>query len=96
MIAKPISGRRAKEILDKGGVLVDVRSPVAFRDGTLPNALNLPLRSIGLLRKYSTNTKIIFFGESDTDENLDLAIKYASQMGFTNLFSLGSIDNWNK
>lgn len=96
MLAKNIGKKRAQELINKGALLVDVRNPVAFRNGSLPDAINLPLRSISTLRKYPSNTKIIFFGEADDDKDLELAANYAWQMGFVNLFSLGSIDNWNK
>lgn len=96
MLAKNINKKRAQELLSKGAVLIDVRDPVSFRDGSLPDAINVPLRSVSSLRKYPLNTKIIFFGQTDNDKDLELAINYAWQMGFMNLFTLGGIDNWNK
>ena len=43
----PISGERAKELVRDGAQLVDVREPEEFGSGHLPDAINLPLDTIG-------------------------------------------------
>lgn len=60
-------------------LLFDVRDPVAFRDGTIPGAINLPVSNMSQLVTYPRNSKVIFFGENETDSNLEIALKYASQ-----------------
>jgi rhodanese-related sulfurtransferase len=42
----PLSLARAQALLDHGGVLVDVRSPLEFAEGSLPGAINLPLEEL--------------------------------------------------
>ncbi len=43
----PISGDQAKELVREGAQLVDVRDPDEFASGHLPDAINLPLDTIG-------------------------------------------------
>lgn len=94
--AKKIDGKRAQRLIEKGAMLIDVRDPVSFRDGSLPGAVNLSLRQLSSLIREPKTRKLIFFGESETDDTLKAAINYAYQFGFLDVFSLGTKDNWNK
>lgn len=96
MYGQKIAGKKARSLIDKGAVLVDVRNPVAFRDGTLPGAQNLSLRQLSQLLKYPKNTSLILFGEDEDDPTLKSALNYISQYGFSNVYSLGTKDNWEK
>lgn len=97
MLGQKINGIKAKKLIDKGNtLLIDVRDPVAFRDGSLPDAINLSLRSVSSLMKHSRTTKLIFFGSPNDDSDVRAAINYAIQMGFSQVFSLGTKENWNK
>lgn len=91
-----IGGRRAQKLVERGALLIDVRSPVSFRDGSIPGAINMSIRQVSSLSKEPKTRKIIFFGESDNDDTLKVIINYAFQYGFTNIYSLGSMENWNK
>ena len=94
--AKSIGGKRAQHLVDKGAMLIDVRDPVSFRDGSLPGAVNLSLRQLSSLVKEPKKRNLIFFGESTDDETLQAAINYAYQYGFTEVFSIGTKENWTK
>lgn len=94
--ATTVAGRRAQKLVEKGAMLIDVRSPVSYRDGTIPGAVNMSLRQISLLTREPKNRSLIFFGESDHDDTLKAAINYAFQYGFMNVYSLGSRENWDK
>lgn len=97
MDTRNITGIKAKKLHStKGAVIVDVRDPVAFRDGTLPDAINLSLRQLSQLQAHPRTTPIILVGEGHTDPTLKAAINYIELYGFDKVFSLGSIDNWNK
>lgn len=93
---KQIGGKRAKLLVEKGALLIDVRSPVNFRDGSLPGAVNLSLRQLSSLMREPKNKALVFFGEGESDDTLRAAINYAYQFGFTEVYSLGSKDNWSK
>lgn len=92
---KKISGSKAKQIVDRGALLIDTRDPVSFRDGTLTGASNVSLRNISSLLKHPRTTPLVFFGSGD-DNELQRFVSYAVQMGFNKVFALGSIDNWTE
>ena len=91
-----ISGKKAKKLVSKGAVLIDVRDPVSFRDGSLPGAINLSLRQIINVRAYPITTSIVIFGATSNDPTLSSALSYIEQFGYTKLFTIGGIDEWNK
>lgn len=91
-----ISGKKAQALVSKGAVLVDVRGPVAFRDGALPNAINLPLRQISQIQKYPKTTSLVVYGEESDPATLSAALNYISTYGFSKVYSIGTLDNWYK
>lgn len=96
ILGQKISGSRAKKLVDKGAMLIDIRGPVAYRDGTLPGARNVSLRQISTLFSLPKTSKMIFFGETNDDDTLKSAINYMVQFGFSNVYSLGAKENWDK
>lgn len=96
MIGQKVNGKKAKTLIDKGAILVDVRSPVAYRDGTLPGAINLSLRQLSQLASKPKTTPVILFGDSDDDPTLKSAINYVNLYGFDKVYSLGTKENWEK
>lgn len=89
MFAKVI---RDKETFDKvsgrGEVLVvDVRSPVDFRNGNIEGSVNLPLRNlINTITPLDRKTKLIMYGATLNDEDLTSGVNYAAQLGFDRIF----------
>lgn len=86
-----ISGKKAKKLVDGGAILIDVRTPVQFRDGTLPGAINLTSRQLSSLLKYPKTTKLVFFGDDTA-----ISVTYACSLGFTDVYDLGALENWDK
>lgn len=95
-MSQPINGKRAKKLLERGAILVDVRNPVAYRDRSISPSVNLSLRQISTLQQYPRTTPIIMVGDSSDIETLQAALKYATLYGFSNLYDLGDISNWDK
>lgn len=93
---KRIGGKRAQRLVEKGAMLIDVRSPVSFRDGSLPGAVNLSLRQVSSLIREPKSRSLIFFGETENDDTLMASLNYAYQLGFGEVFSLGIKENWDK
>jgi phage shock protein E len=91
-----ISVAKAKQLLAKGAVLLDARTPVHFRDGTIPGAVNLATHQLAQMLKHPKATRIIAFGVTDTDTTVNTVLGYLEQYGFTNLYTIGAIDNWFK
>ena len=84
---KRISKTNVEKFVKKGALLADVRSPVAFRDGHIAGAVNLPLRNlVNKLTALPKSTKVILYSESLTDVDLTQGYKYAEQLGFTEIF----------
>ena len=85
MMGKPISKQRAEQLVENGALLIDVRDPVSFRDGTLKNAINLPLVNMSQLMTKNKSTKLIFFGKHKQDNDVRLAMSYAVQLKFEHI-----------
>lgn len=85
---KKIDKKTFLKLVEKKNVLVaDMRNPVNYRDGHITNSLNLPLKNftnkiMGLGRNYH----IIAYSTSFDDADMALGIRYAEQLGFTNLY----------
>lgn len=84
---KKVNKEKAFTLVKKGAMLVDMRSPVDFRDGSIPGAQNLPLKNflnkiVGLDRKQ----KFVLFARDIEDNDMCNAVNYAEQLGFTELF----------
>lgn len=85
---KTITKEKAKKLIDKGAILVDMRSPVAFRDGHIEGAVNLQLKKFTNLLMASPDRKktYILYGVTMTDEDVVHGVKYSSQLGFESVY----------
>lgn len=94
---KFIGGKNAKRLVErKNALLCDARSPVRFRDGSLPNAKNYPIRLVSTLMRLDKKTPLIFFGDSNNDTDMTMAAKYAEQLGFNEVYVIGAMQNWDR
>lgn len=96
MYGQKVTGKKAQALVQKGAMLIDVRNPVAFRDGTIPGAVNMSLRQLSQLLPKPKDTTLVLFGEDENDPTLKSALNYISQYGFSKVYSLGSKENWEK
>jgi hypothetical protein len=84
---KMISKSKALDLVQRGALLVDMRSPVAFRDGHVDGAINLPLRNFtNKIMGMDKKTKIIIYGDEVTDAVLRQGDMYAETLGFVDVF----------
>jgi rhodanese-related sulfurtransferase len=91
-----ISVGRAKKLFDKGGKLIDVRSPVDFMRNGIAGSINLPLRNISHVIKHAKQVDtIILVGDKSSSKDLEMAEKYTIQLGFTNVFVVLDIEQWD-
>ena len=88
------SGNEACEILSNGGQLVDVRSSAEFARGALPNAINLPLQSIMAADNFIDRDKPVVL-YCVTGARSSTAKNYLTQMGYREVYDLGSYRNYN-
>jgi rhodanese-related sulfurtransferase len=84
---KTITKEKAKKLIDKGAIIVDMRSPVSFRDGHIEGAVNLPLKKFTNLLMATTDKKkaFILYGMTVEDEDVVHGVKYSEQLGFSNI-----------
>jgi hypothetical protein len=70
-------------------ILVDMRSPVEFRDSKVTNAINLPLRNLvnhlTLIRDKSI--PVVLFCADREDEELKMGGKYSENLGFDTYYT---------
>lgn len=84
---KTIGKNKAVELVQRGALLVDMRSPVAFRDGHVEGAINLPLRNfVNHIMPMGKKTKIIIYSDAVTDDVLRQGNTYAETLGFVDVF----------
>lgn len=85
---KMLTKERAAKLMEKGAILVDMRSPVSFRDGHVKGAVNLPLKNFTNMLMTTADKKkpIIVYGVTTTDDDIVHGIKYAEQLGFVNVY----------
>ena len=70
---------------------VDVRSAEEFAEKSVEGSVNIPVDTIEEgLSAYSKDTVLIFYCSAGS--RAEKALKTAKEMGFTNVYNLGSID----
>lgn len=87
---KKINKARMQQLLEKNptAIIVDMRSPVAYRDGHVAGAVNLPLKNfINKIMSMPKDTVIIAYSTNFDDVDLVRGFNYAEQLGFTKLYA---------
>jgi rhodanese-related sulfurtransferase len=84
----------ARELIQDGARLIDVRSPGEFAAGHLPGALNVPLGEIGSRADLlgPKDAPIILYCASGTRSAV--ARSTLTRRGFTQIFHLGAMSRW--
>ncbi len=84
------------KLIDKGAIIVDVRTDVEYNEGHIENALSIPLDTISketLNEKIQDkNSYIIVYCKSGNRSKK--AQEELTNLGYTNVYNLGSIDNY--
>jgi rhodanese-related sulfurtransferase len=87
MFAKFADKTKVEKLLEKDATLVDMRSPVAFRNGSIEGSVNLPLKNfLNRLPGLDKNKGLILFSDAKNHPDVTSAINYAAQLGFSNIF----------
>ena len=88
----------AKKLIDNGAVLVDVRSKEEYDVGHIEGAVLLPVDTIDKESAsavfISSKQTIIVYCRSGARSSE--AYKKLTQLGYTEVYDLGSIDNWRE
>jgi len=91
---KRISAAEAKQMIDQGVTVVDVRTPAEFGGGHIPQAQHVPLDSIlARPRDVLKGDNVIFVCQ--VGQRSALAAEMAAAVGFKTLYNLeGGTDAW--
>ncbi|MDP2176151.1 MAG: rhodanese-like domain-containing protein [Bacteroidota bacterium] len=83
------------ELINEGGFLVDVRSPLEFKSGSVKGAVNIPLDQISQqIKKFENKKNIIVFCRSGNRSGQ--AKRILEQQGFKNVTNGGTWENVKK
>jgi rhodanese-related sulfurtransferase len=91
---KRISAAEAKQMIDQGVAIVDVRTPAEYVGGHIPQAQHVPLDSIlARPRDVLKGDNLIFVCQ--VGQRSALAAEMAAAVGFKTLYNLeGGTDAW--
>lgn len=83
---KTINKQKVEQLVSKGAILVDMRSPVDFRDAHIDGAINLPLKNFtNKIMGMPRTTTIVMYSAAASDPDLLSGVNYAEILGFTKL-----------
>lgn len=78
-----------------GAVLLDVRTPQEYREGHLPDSVNVPLQSLGDIQEVVENkdTQVYVYCHSGSRSRQAAAI--LGRMGYGKVKNIGGIAAWH-
>lgn len=86
-----ISARQAREHLQQGAAVVDVRSEGEFASGHLPKAINIPVHEIERIapRRFANRDQVLLL-HCQSGMRSGVAKQKLRALGYANAFNLGS------
>lgn len=89
-----ISGTEARQLIDDhGAVLIDVRNPPEFAQGSAPGATNIPVDSIAnMANTHDADKHYVLFCMSGARSQMAQMI--LKSIGFENVSNVGSANNF--
>lgn len=93
--SKTVTSSEASSLIKEGAILVDVRTKEEYDEKHITGAVNIPLSEIeeGNI-DYDKSTTIIVYCRSGARSSN--AAKKLIALGYTNVYDLGSINNWKE
>jgi phage shock protein E len=92
-------GGQAKQLVEEGAVLLDVRSPAEFASGYIPGAINIPhtqlaqrLDEVRAAQGGDAETAVVIYCRSGGRAGIAKQILVGA--GFTRVLNLGGIHDW--
>lgn len=92
--ASTVSGARARELVGKGALLVDVRSKAEFASGHIAGAVNIPVSEIEarLTELGDKQGSIVLYCRSGARSAR--AKRFLESQGYTTVANLGAMTSW--
>ena len=88
-----ISSLKARELVDKGAQLIDVRTEVEYQQGCLPGAENLPVAALERLSASLDQSKALIV-YCRTGGRSAKAKQILDKQGFASVHNIGSMTNF--
>ena len=89
-----ISSLKARELVEKGAQLIDVRTEVEYSQGCLPGATNLPVTSLEHLSSKLDQSKALIV-YCRTGGRSAQAKQILDNQGFSTVHNIGSMANFS-
>jgi len=91
-----LTAQEAKEKVEDGAQIIDVRTPGEYAGGHAPGAINIPHMSILAQKdKLATDKELVFICQ--VGQRSALACEFAAAAGFKDLYNVeGGTDAWIK
>ena len=89
-----VDGAKAKKLFTGGAFLFDVRSPDEYRVDHIEGADNVPLGTIESRELGAKDTPIILY--CDSGARAARAATILRSKGYTHVYELGAMANWNR
>ena len=87
-----ITTNEALDLIDKGAIVIDVRSLNEYNEGHIKGAINIPFDEIENITYDKDDTIIVYCASGVRSSN---AANILSDMGYTSLYNLdGGLLNW--
>jgi rhodanese-related sulfurtransferase len=88
------TGAQARQLVQAGARLVDVRTPGEFAAGHLPGAINIPLQQLGdrLVELQPKDAPVVLYCRSGSRSGS--AARTLKSAGFAVVHDLGSMSRW--
>ena len=87
-----IDTNKALELIDKGAIVIDVRSADEYNEGHIKGAINIPVDEIDSISYKKDKTIIVYCASGIRSEK---AVKRLVELGYTSLYNLdGGLLNW--
>ena len=85
-----IAADEAVRLAENGAVLIDVRSAEEFAEKSYEGSVNIPIDEIDKIDEYSKDSTLIFY--CSQGGRAERAVNRARELGFINVYNLGSVD----
>lgn len=94
-MAMSITTERARKLVSKGAVVVDVRNAVAFRDKSIPGSKNCSLIGLSQIQQHPKTTPVIVVIDRDDPDTASAAVRYVSMVyGFERVHTYASVNEY--
>ncbi|MGN1189766.1 MAG: rhodanese-like domain-containing protein [Candidatus Ornithospirochaeta sp.] len=77
-----------------GTVLIDVRTPEEYREGHIPESMNIPLQSINKVTRIIDDKSTPIFVHCLSGARSRQATNILKQLGYTNVKNIGGISSY--